>query len=381
MANTNENVGRPASYYVPVNSPSVVVMAVMVAIAMFSSVKSASAQCSFDYWGGRTSSIQVTAGNKILIVTTTSLNHTTTHPSCDGSVAAKAEMVGPANAGGCATARSTGTHTYAQARKDCPELVAGSYWTHGYHYWQTTEVSQSDSNQITISGTEDACEGGCDPGYTPSCQGDQTPDECGCCVDYTPILIDLTGEGVFLSGSKNGVAFQINDTGSKVRVAWPSSPNTAWLVLDRNNDGLINDGSELFGNTTRLFEGDIARNGYEALAEFDQNGDGVIDHDDSVFRDLRLWVDLNRDGISQPEELIKLRTAGVVSMSLDAKESRRTDQFGNRFRYRAKVQFVDAPHQRFSFDVYPATESLDGTSACLRRQTWSHADGESWQEE
>lgn len=130
-----------------------------------------------------------------------------------------------------------------------------------------------------------------------------------------------------------------------------------------------------------MFNGEIATNGYEALSEFDQNGDGVIDRNDSVYRDLRLWIDLNGDGISHPEELIKLRDAGLVSMSLDAKESRRVDEFGNRFRYRAKVQFVNAPHQRFSFDVYPATESLDGTSACLRRQAWSHGDGESWQQD
>jgi len=110
------------------------------------------------------------------------------------------------------------------------------------------------------------------------------------------------------------------------------------LALDRNGNGRIDDGSELFGNATRLSGGSRASNGYLALAELDSpifggNGDGHIDSTDAVYSSLRLWVDRNHDGISQPEELMTLTQAGIERIGLEYRRSPRTDRYGNRFRF------------------------------------------------
>jgi hypothetical protein len=135
--------------------------------------------------------------------------------------------------------------------------------------------------------------------------------------------------------------FDISGTGNPIQVAWTvAGANNAFLCLP-GGDGKCDNGKDLFGNFTPQ-PPSATPNGFAALAVYDLpanggNGDGIIDSRDAVFASLRLWIDANHDGISQPEELHTLTSLGVVSISLNYKETRRTDQYGNEFRYRARV--------------------------------------------
>ena len=99
--------------------------------------------------------------------------------------------------------------------------------------------------------------------------------------------------------------FDHNKDGIRTATGWVK-PDDGLLVLDRNGDGIINNGGELFGDSTLLADGSRAAHGYAALAELDSNGDGKVDAADEQFADLRVWRDLNSDGISTASELFTL---------------------------------------------------------------------------
>lgn len=190
----------------------------------------------------------------------------------------------------------------------------------------------------------------------PHCEGEYTCIE-GCC-GITPVVIDVLGNGFSLTNAQQGVQFDLNADGSVHQIAWTrANSDDAWLTLDRNGNGRIDDGHEMFGDVAPQPPSSLP-NGFLALAEFDKpqnggSGDGRINNDDSVFANLRLWQDVNHNGVSEATELHSLTELGLKTIELDFKESKRTDQYGNRFRYRAKVKDThDAQLGRWAWDVF-----------------------------
>lgn len=197
---------------------------------------------------------------------------------------------------------------------------------------QFSECAQADTNSDTpYEQAEAQCEG------DPSCD----PYACGSTCNPSPIVLDLDRNQFHFSSLP--VIFDIDADGELDLVTWTSpGQEDAFLALDRNRNGRIDDGAELFGNSTPLLSGHTARNGYIALGELDEtplggNLDGRMTSEDLLFGDLLLWIDSNHNGESEPEELQTLTAAGIVEIELDYRASPRRDAMGNELRYMGRA--------------------------------------------
>lgn len=181
------------------------------------------------------------------------------------------------------------------------------------------------------------------------------------CTCVSPIIVDVLGNGFDLTDAAGGVLFDILNQGVQRQVSWTApASDDAFLALDRNNNGLIDKGKELFGSSTpqpRLSPGET-KNGFRALAVYDNygrggNNDGKISRLDSVYDKLLLWQDVNHNGVSDGGELFHLEEIGLKSIDLDYTEHRRHDDHGNWFRFRSKVRDTqDAQLGRWAWDVF-----------------------------
>ena len=138
-------------------------------------------------------------------------------------------------------------------------------------------------------------------------------------IKVDPLILDLDNDGFNILDKSEGVYFDKDNNGYKERIDWTAKD--AFLAIDRNGNGVIDNGSELFGDTTFINgEDKYAEDGFAALQQYDENGDGVINNEDRVFGDLKLWVDKNGNGISESSELSTLADNNISSISVNADE-------------------------------------------------------------
>jgi hypothetical protein len=188
---------------------------------------------------------------------------------------------------------------------------------------------------VTAPTPKPICPG--DPSCPPAgttCTAETPPEEC----QVSPIVINLGGGSYRLSDPSDPVQFDIDVDGDSERMTW-TARNAAmgFLAFDRNGNGRVDDGAELFGNHTPLGGGPAA-NGFEALRQYDDNADGQLDREDAAWTHLLLWVDENHNGRSESIELLRLAGTDITALELDYRRSGRKDPAGNEYRYRARLQ-------------------------------------------
>lgn len=112
----------------------------------------------------------------------------------------------------------------------------------------------------------------------------------------SPLVLDLDGDGVETINTERNVHFDHENDGFAENTGWVGKDD-GLLVRDLNNNGQIDDGTELFGNNSVLSSGQKAANGFEALKDLDSNNDGVFNSQDTAWNEVKVWKDTNQNGI------------------------------------------------------------------------------------
>ena len=185
------------------------------------------------------------------------------------------------------------------------------------------------------------------------------PHVCNAWGSCTPIVIDLGNNGVNLGPAGVGVYFDVDANGIRDHIQWVKrGGDEAFLALDRTGNGLIDDGSELFGvGTPLMLEGRNAPNGFVGLAQYDSrmlggNNDGLITDADAIWPQLRVWLDSNADGVSTPDEIRTLKSSGLTALETIPKVRKYVDAAGNVIPYWAWAMQRGRPGRALMVDVF-----------------------------
>ena len=145
-----------------------------------------------------------------------------------------------------------------------------------------------------------------------------------------PLVFDLGGDGITtVSLEESNAFFDLDNNGFAEKTSWVGAKE-GLLSYDKNGDGIINGGNELFGDRTLMKDGKtLASSGFAALAEYDDNKDGKIDSNDVIYALLRIWQDSDGDGIASAGELRRLVDLGIVSIGLSYSNIGVTDSANN----------------------------------------------------
>ncbi|HVE72383.1 MAG TPA: hypothetical protein VNI54_13550 [Thermoanaerobaculia bacterium] len=171
----------------------------------------------------------------------------------------------------------------------------------------------------------------------------------------SPIVIALNERYKF-TDIDSGVTFDIDADGDSDLVAWTRDASVAFLYFDRDGNHVPDDGGELFGDHTRLRDGTVARHGFEALAEFDSDHDGVVSPADAQWSRLGLWQDRDHNGVATLNELSSLDSHGLASLGIDHHWTGRRDAHGNILRWQGRVTWKTSTPRPY-YDVYLQTRA------------------------
>ena len=215
--------------------------------------------------------------------------------------------------------RVTGDHKFATQRTVCSGGgYCGSSLTLSPYTADTTYYASAhfEASQLSVFAAKDVTASYRTP--PPIRPRDPVRNTLDC-----PLVLDLNGDGIHTTGLDRAVSFfDINDDGFGDPTGWLlETSEDALLWMDQDNNDVASP-REIFGSHMLLPAGGVAFNGFQALevwdyAELGGDEDGVITKRDEVWKSLRLWIDRNHDGFSQPEEIERLGDRKIEELHLD----------------------------------------------------------------